>query len=294
MDERAYQAARSACAVWDLSSRQQLVVTGPDRVSYLHGMVTNDVEGLALGGSNYAALLTAKGAMVGDVRVLKRTDELVLDTGPGRGEAVHDFLLKYLISEEAEVLDAPGYAVFGLVGPEAAQVAARVPGALGQFESFLGGVDLVLPRAQLAPALAALAELPVLDEATAEVLRVERGVPLYGVDMTEATIPLEANLARAIHLQKGCYIGQEVIARATYRGQMNKKLAGVLLGDVVLERGAELFLADKRVGRVTSVAVSPKHGQHIALAYVHRDHLAAGTALRTADGRTATVSALPF
>jgi folate-binding protein YgfZ len=294
MNEAVYQAAREGCAVIDLSARAVLTVTGPDRVSYLHGMVTNDVEGLAVGASNYAAMLTAKGAMVGDVRVLKLADQLVLDTGPGRGDAVRDFLLKYLISEEAEVQDAPQLAVVGLVGPRAGELAATVTVALGRFESFLGGVDLVVPRAQVAEVLAGLAPAPLLDEATAEVLRVERGVPLFGVDMTEATIPMEANLERALHYQKGCYIGQEVIARATYRGQLNKKLVGLLLGEAVPAPKAELQVAGKKVGWVTSFVHSSRLGQHVALGYVHRDHLAVGTRLDLAGGGVATVAALPL
>jgi folate-binding protein YgfZ len=139
-----------------------------------------------------------------------------------------------------------------------------------------------------------LAELPVLDDATAEVLRVERGVPLYGVDMTETTIPLEANLERAIHLQKGCYIGQEVIARATYRGQLNKKLVGLLLGATSPAPKAELHLAGKKVGWVTSVVHSARLGQHVGLGYVHRDHLAVGTQLEVAGGGAARVACLPL
>jgi folate-binding protein YgfZ len=289
----AYRAALESCALVELSSRDVLRVTGPDRVSFLHGMVTNDVEGLAVGASNYAALLTAKGAMVGDARILKRAEELLLDTGPGRGASVRDFLLKYLISEEAEVTDAPELAVLGLAGPRAEHFAAQVP-RLGHFESFLGGLDLLVERAALPGLLAALEALPRLESAAQEVLRVERGVPLFGVDMTESTIPLEANLERALNYTKGCYIGQEVIARATYRGQMNKKLVGVELGEASPAPRAELLKEGKKVGWVTSVVRSPKLQQRIGLAYVHRDHLLPGTVLELASGDRATVHALPF
>ncbi|MBE2248351.1 MAG: folate-binding protein YgfZ [Myxococcus sp.] len=291
-----YRAATQACAFVDLSSRQQLRVIGPDRVSYLQGMVTNDVEKLAEGASCPVAMLTAKGAMVGDGRVVKRAEELLIDTGEGRGGAVKDFLLKYLISEDAEVLEAPDLAVVGLLGPEAARWAesiaseakvATLPGLLGN------GVDVVVKRALLDAVKGSLAALPQVSEATYEVLRVEAGVPKFGVDMSETTIPLEANLEKSIHYQKGCYIGQEVIARATYRGQMNKKLVGLLLGDAAPEKGAELKLADKRVGRVMSVARSELKQQNVALAYVHRDHLTPGTALDL-GGATVTVQALPF
>ncbi len=294
MNEQAYTAATSACARLDLSARELLRVTGPDRVSFVQGMVTNDVEKLPVGASLYAAMLTAKGAMVGDARVLKREDELLLDTGPGRGAGVLGFLNTFLISEEAELSAADDLAVVGLVGPQAEAWAAKVDVAHGRFGSFLGGVDLVVPRAALASVEALLGELPVLEAGTVEVLRVERGVPVFGVDMTESTIPLEANLEHAINYTKGCYIGQEVIARATYRGQMNKKLVGLELGSLTPAVKTELQRAGKKVGWVTSVVFSPKRGQQVALGYVHRDHLAAGTVLDVAGGGSATVSSLPF
>lgn len=291
-----YRAAKQACARAELSGREQLRVTGPDRVSFLQGMVTNEVEKLPVGQSCPVAMLTAKGAMVGDGRVLKLADELVVDTGAGFGATVNDFLNKYLISEEAEVALAPDLAMVGLVGPEAARWAEALPSeaTVAVLPGLLGaGVDVLVKRAALEQVTSALAALPLLSDETFEVLRVEAGVPKFGVDMTETTIPLEANLEKAIHYQKGCYIGQEVIARATYRGQMNKKLVGVLLGDAVAEKGAELTLAGKRVGRLTSVVRSEARQQHVALAYVQRDHLTPGTVLELGEAKV-TVQALPF
>jgi folate-binding protein YgfZ len=230
--------------------------------------------------------------MVGDARILKRADELIVETGAGRGAAVRDFLLKFLISEEAEVGDAPELAVLGLVGPQADTFAAQLA-HLGRLHSFLGGVDLVVRRDELPSIFKHFEALPRLERAALEVLRIERGVPLFGVDMTESTIPLEANLEHALNYTKGCYIGQEVIARATYRGQMNKKLVGLELGGATPGPKAELLKEGKKVGWVTSVVNSPKRGQQIALGFVHRDHLAPGTVLELASG-TATVTGLPF
>ncbi len=283
-----YQAATTTVAVFDDSAREQLRVTGPDAVSFIQGMVTNDVAGLAVGESCYAALLTPKGAMVGDVRVLRREDDVVLDTGAGRAGAVKDFLNRYLISEEAEVLDAPELAVLAFVGPQAAEAAARVTPREGALRSFFGGADVLLQRAAVPGVLAALHEVPRLSADTLEVLRVEQGVPRFGVDMTEVTIPLEANLEHALHYKKGCYIGQEVIARATFRGQMNKKLMRLAVGAASPGYKAELKVGDRKVGWVTSVVDSVKHGQHVALGYVHRDFLTPGATFTLAEG-TATV-----
>lgn len=282
-----YRAAREGAAFFDSSDRELLVVTGPDRESFVQGMVTNDVKALAVGKTCYAALLTPKGAMVGDVRVLKRAEDLVLDTGAGFGEKVKAFLNQYLISEDAEIHDAPQWKWLGLWGPAAERELSALPSewVLASAPSlFAQGLDVLVPaeRAPRVPEM--LGQLPRLSAETAEVIRVENGVPKYGVDMVETTIPLEAKLERAIAYNKGCYIGQEVIARATYRGHMNRKLTGLLLGEAAPAAGAELFKGDKKVGWVTSVVASVRHAQNFALGYVHRDSLAAGTELRLADG----------
>ena len=173
--------------------------------------------------------------------------------------------------------------MLSFLGPQAREVAAKLPHE-GQLVSSLGGVDLLIKRAQLAEALTSLGDVPRLSAATLEVLRVEKLVPLFGVDMTEVTIPLEANLDHAINYKKGCYIGQEVIARATYRGQMNKKLVQLLVGDAAPERKAELKQGERKVGWITCVVKSPKHGQHLALGYVHRDFLVPGTKFELGTG----------
>jgi folate-binding protein YgfZ len=319
-----YRAAREAVALHDASYREALRITGEDRVSFLHGMVTQDVKGLPPGTAAYTALLTAKGAMVADARILRREADLVLDLEPGLGAKVREFLEKYLISEDAELQDATGeLAVLRLLGPKTTELLGALlggplpplphhatrPGTLaGQPVLLVGstllephGVDLVVPRAGLESVWRALGEagaalgLQPLGHHALELLRVEAGVPRYGQDMVDTTIPLEAHLSHAISYEKGCYIGQEVIARATFRGHMNRKLAGLLLGEAQATPGAELKKGDKKVGWVTSVARSPRMGQLVALGYVHRDHLAPGTALTLGEGPAeATVTALPF
>lgn len=296
-DLQAWRAAREGVAWVDLSAQEQLRVTGSERVEFLHGMCTNEVTGLAVGASVYAAFLTPKGAMVCDARVLKREADLVLDTGSGQRAVLRAFLEKYLISEDAELHDAPELAVVGLLGPQAAEAAAGVPAelVLGRLVSaFPMGVDLLVPRERFGQLADSLRSVRQVDPATHEVLRVEAGVPRFGADLTETTIPLEANLERAIALNKGCYVGQEVIARATYRGHMNRKLSGLLLGDLAPAPGTELHAGGKKVGWLTSVVASPARGQNVALGYVHRDANAPGTTLELPGGGTATVAALPL
>ncbi|NOK39219.1 aminomethyl transferase family protein [Corallococcus exercitus] len=317
-----YGAARDAVALHDASYREILRITGEDRASFLHGMVTQEVKNLPVGSAAYAAFITVKGAMVGDARILKREDDLLLDLEPGLGAKVREFLDKYLISEDAELHDGtPEWGWLKLLGPRTAGVLAAVLGGplelpaplssrkaaiAGQDVWLLGtalpgglsGVDVLVPRAGLEAVWAALVGAggvtPVGFDAL-ELVRVEAGVPRYGQDMVDTTIPLEANLTNAISYNKGCYIGQEVIARATFRGHMNRKLAGLLLGEQDVAPGTELRRGEKKVGWVTSVVTSPAKGQRVALGYVHRDSLEPGTELTLGEGAgTVTVAALPF
>lgn len=322
--EAEYRAAREATALHDASYRELLRITGEDRASFLHGMVTQDVKGLPVGTAAYTALITAKGAMVADARLLKRESDLLLDTEPGLGAKVREFLEKYLISEDAELHEATGeWGLLRLLGPRTAEVLAGALGT-GAFEplaanasrtvSMAGaevllvgapafekhGVDVFVPRGALEAVWKALVQaggahgLKPLGFQALELLRVEAGVPRYGQDMVDTTIPLEANLTHAISYNKGCYIGQEVIARATFRGHMNRKLAGLLLGEVEAAPGTELRKGEKKVGWITSVVRSPAQGQRVALGYVHRDHLDPGTELTLAEGPTVKVVPLPF
>jgi folate-binding protein YgfZ len=308
-------ALRSGAALVDLSAREVVRLSGPDRVSFLHGMVTQDVRGLAEGAVADAALLTAKGAMVSDARVVRRAEDLLLLVEPGFGAPVLEALNRYLISEDVELTEAtPEFGQLALVGPRAEALArdalrlvAAPDGRLQRFEVeeasgwalsqglLLPGLDLLVPGGAL-PAtvdrLLAAGAVPAGFESL-EVLRVERGTPRFGADMDEKTIPLEARLERALNYQKGCYIGQEVIARATFRGHMNRHLVGLSFSALPAPR-SELFRGERRVGWVTSTVDSPRFGA-IGLGYVHRDVEQPGTAL-TLAGATgqAAVRALPF
>ena len=316
-------AMREGVAVVDLSARQVVRVTGPDRLTFLHGMLTQDVEGTAASGVRYAALLTAKGGMVADVQLVRREEDVLLLVEPGLAPVVLAHLQRYLISEEAELADASAeFGQLALVGPRGWALARRLFGLPGEAPptayAVAGGMEgqgvLVLPSGLLLPGVDVLVTTggleavftALLDSGSEdglvpagwealEVLRVERGVPRYGVDMDERTLPLEANLERALHYQKGCYLGQEVIARATFRGHVNKRLVGLLLGEANPAPRTELFWGERKVGFVTSVVPSRRLGQHVALGYVHRDALAPGTALQLAGGAgRATVHTLPF
>ncbi len=313
-------ALREGAALYDASARELLELRGEDRASFLHGMVTNDVNKLPSGRATYAAMLTNKGAMVADMRIWNTGGVLLLDLEPGYGATVKSTLERYLISEDAELQDATSrFAVLWLGGPKTFEVLRAALGVVeppppgetrvsvgGEVEVFAlgdglvaqGSVVLLIPRTGLAKvweALRAAGATPVGFEAL-EAARISAGVPRFGQDMDETTIPLEAELKRAIDYQKGCYIGQEVIARGTFRGQMARKLSGLVLGGAALPPPrAELYRGEKKVGWITSAVKLPDRAEAIALGYVHRDSLTPGTALEVkGHPDPATVHALPF
>ncbi|HZH03361.1 MAG TPA: glycine cleavage T C-terminal barrel domain-containing protein, partial [Myxococcaceae bacterium] len=297
---------------------------GEDRITFVHGMVTQDVKGIPEPGAAYTALLTVKGAMVADARIVRRPQELLIDAEPGFGEKVFEFLSRYLISEDAELDDASeDWGYLEVAGPRATEVVGAavnqpaVPAAaehgvvqaefqgdllwlVGSRRYGVPGVDLLVPRQQLAPLFERLTAagkslgLRCAGWEATETARVEAGIPRFGQDMEETTIPLEAELTRALHYNKGCYIGQEVIARATYRGHMNRKLTGLVFDGPAPSFKTELRRGEKKVGWVTSALHSPALGKVIGLGYVHRDSLESGTELEVTSGGRATVHALPF
>jgi tRNA-modifying protein YgfZ len=322
----AYQAARQRAASIDRSSRGRIVVSGKDRATYLQGLLTNDIAALAAGSGCYAAYLTPQGRMISDLWVYELGDVLLLNLPDVETRTtVLAKLDQFIFSEDVQLGDVTGaFAQLAIVGPAASQVVgsllAENPGrlaALGEHGclrgSIAGGAAIVTRvtdtgepgfdvyveadrRAALLDGLAA-AGLPQLDADEADVLRVEAGIPAFHRDMDEETIPLEAGIeARAINMNKGCYVGQEVIVRVLHRGhgRVAKKLVGLTIdGDVVPKRGSVVTSAEKEVGDITSSVRSVALGRPIALAYLQRDFVAPGTPV-SVDGVAAVVTSLPF
>ena len=324
---REYAALTAAAGLFDRSGRGKLRVTGGERTSFVHGMVTNDVNGLKDGQATYAAMITVKGKMVADVRISRRKDELLLDVEPGVAPAAAEFLNHFLISEDAEIADVTeALGLLSFIGPRATECLAAVLGGtrptleineldertfdgapltlVGTRLTSAPGLDVILPAEKLeAFAHAALEKggplgLSLVGFSAMEIARVEAGIPRFGQDMTEETIPLEANLESAISYTKGCYVGQEVIARVHYRGHVNRKLTGLIFDDgAPVPAGTALFKTpgDPRPsGTVTSALTSPARPGVLALGYVRRELLVPGTTLVTLEGRAARVTALPF
>ncbi len=296
----------------DRSDRGKLLLTGHEAKDFLHGQVTNDVLGLEPGTGCYAAFLTHKGKMLGDMRVLDGGDAgLWLDTERSALQELFNMVRRFKLGRDVDLHKRTlERALLSVVGPEARRVAGagdlpdlehahrrgEVAGTPVRLVVTDVGVD-VLVDADAADAvrdaLVGAGAQPVSAEA-AEVVRVERGRPRFGVDLEpEAVIPQEAGLnARAVSFTKGCYVGQETVARLHYRGKPNRHLRGLRLSEPV-PAGTVVRLGDRDVGMVTSPVVSPAHGP-IALALVRRE-AAPGDVLEAAGGTvTAEVVALPF
>ncbi len=306
----AYRALTEGAGLLDRSEQGKLALTGPQAKPVLNGQVSNDVEALHAGHGVYAALLTSKGKMLGDLRVLDTGDELLLLTERAALQALFDQVRRGAIGWQAELHKRTlQQGLLSLIGPRAREVAgadelpraehanraAAVGGAPVLLVATDLGVDVVCDAQEIERVRDALlgGGAVAVDEAVAEVVRVESGRPRYGIDVDDSTIPQEAGLnARAVSFTKGCYVGQETVARLHYRGKPNRQLRGLRLSAPAAP-GTPLHLGEREVGRLGSSVVSPVHGP-IALALVRREAGPGDTLAVGEDGLSATVVGLPF
>jgi folate-binding protein YgfZ len=304
-----YRALTEGCGLVDRAGRGRLALTGPDRREFLHGQITQDVETLEPGHGRYAALLTHKGKMLSDMRVLDVGDELLLSCERAGLQEIFNMIRRYKLGADVELHKRTlEMGELSLIGPDARRVAGadalgpdehdNVRARIGEHDAILVATDLgvdVFCAAEATEgvrgALLAAGAVEV-GEAAAELVRVESGRPRYGIDLDDNVIPQEAGLnERAVSFTKGCYVGQETVARLFYRGKPNRHLRGLKLSAEV-EPGTPLLLGEKEVGRVTSVAVSPALGP-IGLALVRRQ-AEPGSTISAGDDATAEVVELPF
>ena len=315
---------RDGAALVDRSGAGRIVLTGADRRSYLQGLLTNDIEALRPGTGCYAAMLTAQGRMLTDMRVLELGDSILLDVPAHVEPAIREHLDKFVFTEDVQVQGATATrGEVGIYGPGSLDVlvAAGTDGG-APAELFastrvrLAGVDAILVRSDEPgipgfDLIANAAEIPAIEAALAaagavraadadvEAVRVESGRPRFGIDTDSDTIPLEAGLEdRAISRTKGCYVGQEVIVRVIDRGhgRVARRLVGLTLNAdaPVPAAGARLTAGGKDIGRVTSAVFSPALARPVALGYVQRDFTGPGTAVTVEGSAEALVAALPF
>ena len=333
-----YRALRRDCGLIDRSERGKLALTGPGAVEFLNGQVTNEIGSLRPGEGCYAAFLTHKGKMLGDLRLLavgeraaEAPSSLLLDTErvalQGLFDMIRRFKVGYDLELEKRTLES---GLLSLVGPRAELIAGRAvggecpaPGATvqpaaqmpllpgsehahrratiaGRAVRLIGtagpaGVDVLCDAADTGIVRAALIDAGAhpVSEAAGEIVRVEQGRPRYGVDLDDSVIPQEAGLnERAVSFTKGCYVGQETVARLHYRGKPNRHLRGLRLS-APAAGGEELHLGERVVGRVSSAVLSGEHGP-IALALVRREAEPGAIVSVGEQGATAEVAELPF
>lgn len=322
-----YEAVRSSAGLLDLSHRGLLQFTGPDRLTFLQGMLSNDLKVLNPFDGQYATLLTQQGKVIADVRVLCSLNSFYLDFWEVLKAKILDHLNRYLVADEVEIADrSDEYATLSIQGSQSEALLhdlvgqAEIPGrpmshAMVTVEGTAicvvkadhtgeAGWDLIIPRAALESIARRLTDLGLghaalwIGEEAQETLRVEAGIPRYGVDFSEDNLLLEVGLDHAVSFSKGCYLGQEVVERIRSRGHVNKKLSGLALdGREAVSPSDAITAGDKEAGRVTSSVFSPRLKQPIALGYMHKDFWSPGTEVFVRHGDAlikATVTPLPF
>jgi folate-binding protein YgfZ len=304
-----YRQLREECGLLDNSARGKLIVSGGEAADYLQGQLTNDIEALSPGEGQYAALLDRKGHMQADMRVLLTSpEEIWIDTESEALEPARRHLEMYKIGREVTVVDLTSErAILSLIGPRSVEIAgtavlpefavetASIDGIACQAVGTATGIDLIAKSAdaeRLRDALAVAGAVEVGPEA-AEMVRIEAGTPRFGAEMSAETMPAEAGIVeRAVSFTKGCYIGQEPVARLHYKGRPNRHLRGLELSAPAAP-GATLRLGEKEVGSVGSACISPSRGA-IALAIVRREAEPGAELAVGEDGVTARVVDLPF
>ena len=301
-----YTAIHAGAAIGAIAARGQVAVAGPDRGAFLHGLLTNDTASLTAGTGCYAAWLTPQGRMLCDLHVLESGDMIVLDVPAAETQHVADRLEQFHFSEDVQMATLASLRPVWIHGPAAP---GMVGGGVGSWRPYqnarieFAGVSVVIARIdqlgvpgvviyvdaqQEDEVLAALASRGALHAtpATLEAARIEAGYPVFGLDMTADTIPLEAGIEeRAISLTKGCYVGQEVIIRVLHRGhgRVARRLVRLQVEGDAPPRDSKIFSAEREIGFVTSAAESPRLGA-LALGYVHRDFVEPGTAVEVQAG----------
>jgi glycine cleavage system T protein len=317
-----HRAVREAAGLFDFSFRAKFALKGRDHVHFLQRVVSNDVENLAPGQGTYATFLNAQGHILVDLRLYRVEDRFLADTDADLRDKAMQGLARYIVADQVEIEPLKLYAL-AFQGPRSRALLEKtlhidLP-SMQEFDHFLAnyggfpirvvcasstgeeGYELWVGQKGLTGVWGAACGqaptyhmLPCGTEAL-ESLRIEAGIPRYGQELAEDTLPLEAGLFHALSFTKGCYIGQEIVERARSGGHVNWKLMGVVVGTALALQPGEKLLSDgKEIGEVTSSCISPTLGKTIAIAYVRREVSEPGTQLALASGAVAEVTALPF
>ncbi|HEV3377885.1 MAG TPA: glycine cleavage T C-terminal barrel domain-containing protein [Thermoleophilaceae bacterium] len=295
-----YELLTESVGLLDRSERAKFVVRGSEAVDFLQGQVSNDVEGLYPGTGCYATILNHKGKLRTDLRILRAGDFLWLDTEAVGHAVLRHMLSTYTVGRDVQWEDlTEDHSILSLIGPAADDLAPEAPpqdehsfvdSGSGLWVRTDLGIDILCGTGRAAELRSDLGVEEVAEEA-AECLRIESGRPRLGIDMDAETMPQEAGINnRAVDFEKGCYVGQETVARLHWKGKPNRHLRGLRLSEPV-ERRTDILRGERVVGRVSSVCVSPRFGP-IALALVRRE-ASPGDTVRVGAAE-AEVIELPF
>ena len=295
-----YRAVRQTVGFLDLSNRGKIEVTGPDRVTFLHAMISNDVQELKEFAGRYGTFLTATGKIISDFFYYKFPDRLIMDLAPQLVGKTMQTLRKFIVMDEVDLEDiSGGLAHFSLQGPRSPELVEQLFGEAGPSDDYQvrqlnkgesrhwlirknelaeAGFEVVLSERAASSLRSAIwdcrdaFELCEVGDGVRNVLRLEQGIPWYGVDMDETNYPMEARLDSAISLTKGCYIGQEVVSKATHIGGVNRILTGLKFKDPAIPaKDAPVLSSEgKPIGKITSGVFSPRLQCPIAFAYLKR------------------------
>lgn len=291
-----YEALREGVAWLDLSERGRFRARGRDRARLLHAMTTNHIKQMNPGDSCYAFFLNAQGRIQGDVQLLALEDYFLLDTEPGTHETLFRHLNKYIIADDVTLEDArEDLAAIGVEGPRSEAVLARAQGGIHAPFTATGeaGGRIYVPPAEKAGLIAQLEELGAVRAGAedANVARLEHFHPRFGADITEKSLVHETQLLHAVHFNKGCYLGQEIIERVRSRGMVHRHLVPLYVeGTEPPPPESDVKAGETVVGKTMSSAHSPALHKCIAFAYVRTEHAKPGTAL-TVNGVPAEVAA---
>ncbi len=308
----AYDALRSTAAWIDLSARGKIRVTGEDRARLLHAMSTNDVQNLAPQHGVYAFFLTAVGRILADAYIYNLGESLFLDTEPETAAKLAEHLDKYIIADDAMLENETGqYACIGIEGPKSLDVAVRlnlpVPG--GRYavetsgEGFVArvaatgpvGLRIFIPTVSKGALIEQLHHLGIPEAALsqARIVRIENGIPRYGDDISERYLVQEAGQLRAVHTNKGCYLGQEIVERVRSRGQVHRVLTPLRIHSAVPPApGTKLVAGSNPAGEITSAEFSSGLNEVVALAYI-RTEIAESKPELALAGDPATTATIP-
>jgi folate-binding protein YgfZ len=316
--EEQYAAIRENVGFLRLGHRTQIELTGPDRAAVLNNLCTNDVMDLRPTTGCEAFVTSARGKVLGHVLIFAEEDALVVETVAGQADRLLPHFEKYIIREDVELQDRSAqWAEILLAGPRAAELWRTIgagtapdlicrhvtvemadgPVAVRRVPMTSGPTWLISADADVITSLADRLRHSGAADCQAEAceqVRIESGWPVYGSDITDRNLPQEIDRdSQAISFDKGCYLGQEPVARIDALGHVNRKLTGLRFSTADIPAvGTECFHGAKIAGRVTSAAYSPRLSAALAMGYVRREHVAVGSRLESATGPVEVV-ALP-